>query len=79
MNKLFYKKMFKVTKSLLFWNRRSTFSNLVEFSSFVLRNMSDSGQVDVIYTDFEKAFDRVNHNLYSSFKDSAVLNLLLNG
>lgn len=44
-----------------FLRKRSTTSNLASFSSFVLENMDHGGQVDVIYTDFEKAFDRVDH------------------
>jgi hypothetical protein len=32
-------------------------TSLVEFSSFVLNKM----EVDAVYTDFSKAFDRVNH------------------
>lgn len=44
-----------------FLKQRSTTTNLAEFTQFVLRNMEGGGQVDVIYTDFEKAFDRVDH------------------
>lgn len=40
---------------------RSTLSNLTIFTSDILSGMSTSGQVDAIYTDFEKAFDRVDH------------------
>ncbi|KAG7298081.1 hypothetical protein JYU34_018851 [Plutella xylostella] len=40
---------------------RSTTSNLSVFVSDVLQGMSSHGQVDVVYTDFEKAFDRVDH------------------
>lgn len=42
---------------------RSTVSNLALFSDYVLNEMEGGGQVDVIYTDFEKAFDRVDHNI----------------
>jgi hypothetical protein len=35
----------------------------VEFSNFVLSEMKGGFQVDVVYTDFSKAFDRVNHGL----------------
>lgn len=44
-----------------FLRRRSTVSNLAEFLQFVLSGMERGGQVDVVYTDFEKAFDRVDH------------------
>jgi hypothetical protein len=42
---------------------RSTVISLVEFSNFVLSEMEDGLQVDAVYTDFSKAFDRVNHGL----------------
>jgi hypothetical protein len=38
---------------------RSTVSNLFEYSSFVLKSIADGCQVDSIYTDFSKAFDKV--------------------
>jgi hypothetical protein len=46
-----------------FFKRRSTITNLTCFSNFVLSNMERGGQIDVIYTDFEKAFDRVDHGI----------------
>lgn len=42
-----------------FTKHRSTVTNLMEFSNFVHKNRST--QVDVLYTDFMKAFDKVNH------------------
>lgn len=42
---------------------RSTNTNLAIFTNDVLRGMEGGFQVDVIYTDFEKAFDRVDHNI----------------
>jgi hypothetical protein len=42
---------------------RSTMTSLVEFSNFVLSEMEDALQVDAVYKDFSKAFDRVNHGL----------------
>lgn len=44
-----------------FMKNRSTTSNLTSFTDFVLNGMEKGGQVDVVYTDFEKAFDRVDH------------------
>ena len=38
-------------------------SNLVEYQSFLNDALSNRIQVDTIYTDFAKAFDRVNHRL----------------
>jgi Reverse transcriptase (RNA-dependent DNA polymerase) len=36
---------------------------LIEFTSYVLNNLEDGIQIDAIYTDFSKAFDKVNHRL----------------
>lgn len=44
-----------------FLKGRSTTTNLACFSSFVSENMDGGGQIEVIYTDFEKAFYRVDH------------------
>lgn len=45
-----------------FCKGRSTVTNLAEFSDDVARCMQDGEQVDVIYTDVEKCFDRLTHN-----------------
>lgn len=42
---------------------RSTSTNLLEFTTLVINGFKQSQQTDVIYTDFSKAFDCVNHNL----------------
>ena len=42
---------------------RSTTTNLLEFTSLVNDAFSEKKQTDVIYTDFSKAFDSVNHDL----------------
>jgi hypothetical protein len=44
-----------------FMKRRSTTKNLMEFLHYSLSGLNDSNQVDVLYTDFTKAFDRVDH------------------
>ena len=41
----------------------STCTNLTLFVDDVLNAMGKSFQVDAVYTDFAKAFDRVNHQL----------------
>ncbi|RYE05026.1 MAG: hypothetical protein EOP33_07750, partial [Rickettsiaceae bacterium] len=43
-----------------FMENRSTATSLMEFIHFVKKN---KGQVDVLYTDFRKAFDKVNHRI----------------
>lgn len=39
---------------------KSTVTNLVEFSSYLRNNIGNGKEVDVVYTDFSKAFDVVN-------------------
>jgi hypothetical protein len=46
-----------------FMKNRSTITNLLEYASFVLNSIEDGNQVDSIYTDFSKGFDRVRHQL----------------
>jgi hypothetical protein len=42
---------------------RSTVMNLLEYASFVLNSIEGEWQVDSVYTDFSKVFDRVRHQL----------------
>jgi hypothetical protein len=46
-----------------FMKNRSTIMNLVEYAYFVLNSIENGNQVDSIYMDFSKAFDRVRHQL----------------
>lgn len=46
-----------------FIEKRSTVSNLVQITQVISNTMDDKGQVDVIYTDFSKAFDKIVHSL----------------
>ncbi|XP_075157975.1 uncharacterized protein LOC142231243 [Haematobia irritans] len=46
-----------------FMRGKSTVSNLLEFVGHVFESFSQRRQLDVIYTDFSKAFDMVNHRL----------------
>ena len=39
---------------------KSTHTNLMEYVSMVADSIVDGGQVDTIYTDFSKAFDKVD-------------------
>jgi hypothetical protein len=61
---LVYRHMYEDLKGQLvdcrhgFVEGRSTVSNLLEYSSFVLKSIDDGCQVDSIYTDFSKAFDK---------------------
>jgi hypothetical protein len=66
---LVYRGMYNNLKNLKSINQhgfmkiRSTITNLLEYASFVLHSIEDGNQVDSIYTDFSKAFDRVRHQL----------------
>lgn len=57
----------KETKHLIssyqhgFMKGRSTYTNLIEFVNFANGVIESGSQVDVIYTDFSKAFDRIRH------------------
>ena len=46
-----------------FISGRSTSTNLAIFSNYVLSVLEQGYQCDVIYTDFSKAFDRVDHSI----------------
>jgi hypothetical protein len=67
---LVYRHMYEDLKGQLadsqhgFVKDRSTVSNLLEYSSFfVLKSIEDGCQVDSIYTDSSKAFDKLRHRL----------------
>lgn len=44
-----------------FVRNKSTVSNLMIYSNFIFDATDAGEQTDVIYTDFQKAFDKVNH------------------
>jgi len=46
-----------------FMKGRSTTSNLITITEYISDAMNANSQVDVIYTDFSKAFDRLDHNI----------------
>lgn len=46
-----------------FMKGRSTATNLVEFTSFAKKSIEMGFQVDVIFTDFSKAFDKMIHKI----------------
>lgn len=63
------RKLYSVTRSLIsedqhgFVSGRSTVTNLAIFTNFCLHSMERRFQVDAIYTDFAKAFDRVQFHI----------------
>ena len=44
-----------------FRSGRSCLTNLLEFFDMVTRKLDEEGDVDIIYLDFAKAFDKVPH------------------
>jgi hypothetical protein len=46
-----------------FMKGRSVETNLVSLTQFLAEALNENKQVDVIYTDFSKAFDRIDHQL----------------
>lgn len=46
-----------------FFKHRSVDTNMVTFTDFLLKAMDNNAQVDVVYTDFSKAFDKISHDL----------------
>lgn len=46
-----------------FRKKRSSCGNLVDFVNYTTNALSNNNQVDVIYTDFAKAFDKVDHSV----------------
>lgn len=44
-----------------FLKGRSTVSNLILFNDYLTSAMDSGDQVDVVYTDYSKAFDRIDH------------------
>lgn len=43
------------------FSKEGTKTNLMEYVSFVAETMVAGGQVDTVYMDFAKAFDKVDH------------------
>ena len=46
-----------------FMSNRSTVTNLAVFNQYISNILDNKGQVDVVYTDFSKAFDKIDHRL----------------
>lgn len=46
-----------------FMKNRSTVSNLSNITQYISESLDNKCQVDVIYTDFAKAFDRISHQV----------------
>lgn len=66
--KLLFTVLFEKFKGLIhpsqhFFTKRSTQMNLMEFVTSVSQSIAKGGQVNVFYTDFSKAFDRIDHGI----------------
>ena len=46
-----------------FLKKKSTTTNLCNITQYILEGLESKCQVDVIYTDFSKAVDRVSHSI----------------
>lgn len=46
-----------------FIDKRSTCTNLCEMTQFIREQFKQGYQVDVVYMDFSKAFDRIDHGI----------------
>lgn len=52
-----------VDEQYRFRPNRSATMNLIIFNNFILEAIENQIQVDVIFTDFTKAFEQVDHNI----------------
>lgn len=68
-DKLLYQHLLCATSALItvyqhgFISGKSTNTNLFEFIDYLTRNMMGGGQVDTLYMDLAKAFDKINHKI----------------
>lgn len=67
--KLIVEKMYGFLKGSIDQNQhgfeagKSTVTNLVQYTTFLRKNLEKKHHIDAIYTDFSKAFDKVDHKL----------------
>lgn len=54
---------FLITQQHGFINKRSTETNLCEFLDQVVHGMDSGFQVDAVYTDYSKCFDKISHKI----------------
>ncbi|XP_063914819.1 kinesin-like protein Klp61F [Zophobas morio] len=53
----------QLSQNLVHRNKKSTVTNLAVFAQYVSEITDCNGQYDVVYTDFAKAFDQIDHGL----------------
>lgn len=67
--KIIYDSLFPAIRPFLiaqqhgFIDKRSTETNLCEYLDIILDSMDKGFQVDAVYTDYSKAFDKISHSL----------------
>ncbi|CAK1598938.1 unnamed protein product [Parnassius mnemosyne] len=67
--KLIHDHIYSILKNTLleeqhgFVNGRSTLTNLLVFTNFIFNSLDSKSQIETVYTDFKKAFDKVDHLL----------------
>lgn len=62
-----------------FVRKRSIETNLFEYTEYILESLNSRIQVDAVYTDFSKAFDKIDHTiLVQKLADVGVTGSLLN-
>jgi hypothetical protein len=72
LEKIIYEQLYSAIGTFLpssqhgFLKGRSTVTNLVLLNDFITESMEEGSQVDVVYTDYSKAFDRIDHLLLIS-------------
>lgn len=49
--------------STCFFPNRSTSTNLINFVQYVSDALDQRRQIDAVYTDFSKAFDKIDHDI----------------
>lgn len=69
LEQIIHKKVFQHVKPLIsevqhgFVPQKSTVTNLSVFTNHIYEALENKDQVDAVYTDFKKAFDKVNHEI----------------
>lgn len=65
--KIIYNRILPCVKNIIieqqhgFFPGRSLETNLLSFSEHIIEQIDSQGQMDTIYTDFSKAFDKISH------------------
>lgn len=68
-DKIIYLHLREITAQLItecqhgFCTGKSTLTNLMEFTDYITNNMMQGGQVDTVFMDLSKAFDKICHSI----------------